>query len=502
MEDNPSAKKSLANWWKSFQRSAQSNKVPQDDERPRIRFRSRSSTAIKTNSDYKQHIDDFFTKRKERDNYLTKGGVGDNLVFNVTLESSLEITSAKVALCTDINTSVTYGRIPTLVVCCGLFLKQQGLDKPGIFRMPGAARRVRELQVLFSSPPTYGAKFDWNGYTVHDAASILRRYLTSLSEPLIPLDLYEAFRSPILNRPLIVKYFKKKEQRRIERDKIMKQKEGDEPRATRNAQNNQDNDDETPENMDAPLGTEDVEDHFVDASEEIIPDGQPKRKRKKHKQKLIKEIHGALAEYVDLFSQLSLPSRQLIYYLVDLLQMVSTHSSTNLMSVRNLASIFQPSLLFHPKHDLEPEQYILSQAVVEFWIEYSDRILRASTLLESQTTKKQKPPPIARSSLPPVTEPEAKRNSLSSFLNLSYSGRRKHSKSMSSAVSPPDVISNLKHSNLSGTSLEHTTSFSSEHTHPGQAPSSVSDNPPSSVSDNPQSASLQTKPPNIMISSE
>lgn len=37
----------------------------------------------------------------------------------------------------------------------------------------------------------------WDGYTVHDAANVLRRYLNDLPEPVVPLDLYEKFRDPL-----------------------------------------------------------------------------------------------------------------------------------------------------------------------------------------------------------------------------------------------------------------------------------------------------------------
>lgn len=38
---------------------------------------------------------------------------------------------------------------------------------------------------------------DWGGYTVHDAANVLRRYFNQLPEPIIPLNFYERFRDPI-----------------------------------------------------------------------------------------------------------------------------------------------------------------------------------------------------------------------------------------------------------------------------------------------------------------
>ncbi|RQM05438.1 hypothetical protein DH86_00001971 [Scytalidium sp. 3C] len=43
----------------------------------------------------------------------------------------------------------------------------------------------------------YGKGLDWAGYTVHDAANVLRRYLNQLPEPIVPLDLYDRFREPL-----------------------------------------------------------------------------------------------------------------------------------------------------------------------------------------------------------------------------------------------------------------------------------------------------------------
>ena len=70
-------------------------------------------------------------------------------------------------------------------------------DVEGIFRLNGSSKRIKELQVIFDSPDRYGKGLDWTGYTVHDAANILRRYLTHLPQPLVPLDFYEQFREPL-----------------------------------------------------------------------------------------------------------------------------------------------------------------------------------------------------------------------------------------------------------------------------------------------------------------
>jgi hypothetical protein len=67
----------------------------------------------------------------------------------------------------------------------------------GIFRLSGAEKRIKELVVIFNSPDRYGKGLDWDGYTVHDAANVLRRYLNQLPEPIVPLDLYDRFRDPL-----------------------------------------------------------------------------------------------------------------------------------------------------------------------------------------------------------------------------------------------------------------------------------------------------------------
>jgi len=69
----------------------------------------------------------------------------------------------------------------------------------GIFRLAGSEKRIKELKAAFDSPDRYGKGLDWTGYTVHDAANILRRYFNQLPEPIIPLEFYERFRGPIRN---------------------------------------------------------------------------------------------------------------------------------------------------------------------------------------------------------------------------------------------------------------------------------------------------------------
>ena len=71
-----------------------------------------------------------------------------------------------------------------------------GLLVEGIFRMSGSAKRIGMLQQIFDSDHDFGAKFDWSsgGYTVHDAANVMRRFLNHLPEPVITLDYYRPFK--------------------------------------------------------------------------------------------------------------------------------------------------------------------------------------------------------------------------------------------------------------------------------------------------------------------
>lgn len=72
-----------------------------------------------------------------------------------------------------------------------------GLEVENIFCISGSPLRLQTLQDSFNGPPKYGENLDWSGYTVHDAASIMLRFLHRLPEPVIPLDRYEAFLNPL-----------------------------------------------------------------------------------------------------------------------------------------------------------------------------------------------------------------------------------------------------------------------------------------------------------------
>lgn len=120
-------------------------------------------------------------------------------IFGVPLQDSIKYANVAISLFNEEGESYIYGYVPIVVAKCGVFLKEKAVDVEGIFRLSGSEKRIKELREAFNSPDRYGKGLDWTGYTVHDAANILRRYFNQLPEPIIPLEFYEMFRDPLRN---------------------------------------------------------------------------------------------------------------------------------------------------------------------------------------------------------------------------------------------------------------------------------------------------------------
>ncbi|KAL1894978.1 GTPase activating protein (GAP) for Rho1p [Ceratocystis pirilliformis] len=118
-------------------------------------------------------------------------------IFGVPLRQSITYANVAISLVDEENRSYIYGYVPIVVAKCGVFLKDRATGVEGIFRLSGSEKRIKELKTIFDSPDRYGKGLVWEGYTVHDAANVLRRYLNDLPEPVVPLDLYEKFRQPL-----------------------------------------------------------------------------------------------------------------------------------------------------------------------------------------------------------------------------------------------------------------------------------------------------------------
>ncbi|KAK1788502.1 hypothetical protein P4O66_016924 [Electrophorus voltai] len=79
---------------------------------------------------------------------------------------------------------------PMLVEQCVDFIRHRGLKEEGLFRLPGQANLVKELQDAFDC----GEKPAFNSTTdVHTVASLLKLYLRELPEPVIPFCKYDEF---------------------------------------------------------------------------------------------------------------------------------------------------------------------------------------------------------------------------------------------------------------------------------------------------------------------
>ncbi|KAI8141037.1 Rho GTPase activation protein [Fennellomyces sp. T-0311] len=122
-------------------------------------------------------------------------------VFGIPLSESIKYAHSSISYIDDRSGRQCFGVIPTVIAKCGSFLKDEGLAAKGIFRLCGNAKRIGLLQTIFDTPDEeYGTKLDWRGYTTYDAASILRRFLNYLPEPVIVHDYYEKFRE-IIDEP-------------------------------------------------------------------------------------------------------------------------------------------------------------------------------------------------------------------------------------------------------------------------------------------------------------
>ncbi|KAM9794845.1 rho GTPase-activating protein 24 isoform 3-T3 [Syngnathus typhle] len=79
---------------------------------------------------------------------------------------------------------------PMLVEQCADFIRERGLREEGLFRLPGQANLVKELQEAFDcgEKPLFDCNTD-----VHTVASLLKLYLRELPEPVVPFHKYDDF---------------------------------------------------------------------------------------------------------------------------------------------------------------------------------------------------------------------------------------------------------------------------------------------------------------------
>ncbi|KAF7724350.1 hypothetical protein EC973_001138 [Apophysomyces ossiformis] len=128
-----------------------------------------------------------------------KIAVAEKGVFGIPLTESVQYAYSSISYVDDLTGTEQFGVIPTIIAKCGSFLKEEDRSNPGLatlglFRLCGNCKRVRLLQTIFDTPDTYGSQLDWRGYSVHDAASVMRRFLNHLPQPVITHEYYQAFK--------------------------------------------------------------------------------------------------------------------------------------------------------------------------------------------------------------------------------------------------------------------------------------------------------------------
>ncbi|RCH79620.1 hypothetical protein CU098_004135 [Rhizopus stolonifer] len=119
-------------------------------------------------------------------------------VFGIPLADSINYASSSISYIDDLTGGQCFGVIPTVVAKCGAFLKEEAMTTEGIFRVSGSTRRIKMLQSIFDTPDNYGAQLNWRGYTVHDAANVMKRFLNFLPEPVITLNCYRKMKTTTL----------------------------------------------------------------------------------------------------------------------------------------------------------------------------------------------------------------------------------------------------------------------------------------------------------------
>uniref|UniRef100_A0A060TC99 ARAD1D34584p n=1 Tax=Blastobotrys adeninivorans TaxID=409370 RepID=A0A060TC99_BLAAD len=487
---SPPTRTSLAAWWKQFKqkhneqdegpllgtspRQSGGGGIP---SRPQLRHMSHSSSAIGTtrgasgasgSSDHSQP------------NLAIPAQYQESPIFGVPLAVSIQYAKVSISLSDPSGDQFVYGYIPIVVAKCGVFLKKNATTVEGIFRLSGSARRIKELQSLFNSPPRFGKGLDWSGYNVHDAANVLRRYLNNLPEPIVPLNFYERFRDPLREYSSIVEVLDAQsgpavrvpsdkdtqlEEKKDQDDEKIDHQKHDSPEQPANSGTGTNS--EKPENppTDPSSGGTDATKAESKAESTNESNSGPSRTSPKvDEQKLSDDSKNAIEQYQKLIAQLPSLNRQLLMYILDLLSIFAAKSDENRMPASNLAAIFQPSILSHPSHDMAPEEYHLSRAAIEFLIQHSNKFLshiEAIAIKQHEDQKRNRStsqshsqPQSIPSDHPLLTVSNAeKRERFKHHSHQTHHGsapnaepmvRRRHSKSLSSVGTGPPPVPNGK----------------------------------------------------------
>ncbi|XBW36612.1 hypothetical protein QEN19_002184 [Hanseniaspora menglaensis] len=413
------------------------------NKRPQF-FKSFSASSVMSNTSSKQlessplkKVQDSFSKNMTSSS--NKLIFENASIFNSSLRETLKLASAEVVLQND---SISFGRIPLIVAKCGSILKKNALKETGIFRIAGNTKKIKLLQQIFSTPPKYGHewKFDedilpngFKTFSVHDISGVLRRFLNNMDEPLIPLTCYDKFRkclkeNEVLMKTLINKknnggklFFTKEEEIQLKVDYLKLNKLS------------------------------------VEEFNENLQENKRLKDKLASQRILIKEIRVCLKRFEKYIKEdLEDCNKETLIYLLDLLFLFSQYSDKNLMDSKNLAAIFQPSVISHPDHDMNPKEYELSRIVLEFLINFSYKLVPNVFNISKEQFKKQNMNVHEDSfkCIKPTSIIDAQNSALTTSQSNLLSKGRRHSKSLSITMNDRENMELLRVVNKSETETE------------------------------------------------
>ncbi|KIX08042.1 uncharacterized protein Z518_02697 [Rhinocladiella mackenziei CBS 650.93] len=118
-------------------------------------------------------------------------------VMGVPVHESIRYANVAISIEDEEGQEFIFCYLPIVVAKCCNYLKDPGPNMKGIFATNGRPSRVLALEQIFDNPRRrYGRGVDWTGFTIHDCAALLLRYLKALPEPIIPFDRYYQFTAP------------------------------------------------------------------------------------------------------------------------------------------------------------------------------------------------------------------------------------------------------------------------------------------------------------------
>ena len=78
-------------------------------------------------------------------------------IFGIALRDSLRNAHVQISTAAlDSDDHFVCGFVPVVVAKCGLHLKETATETEGTFRISGSAKRMKELQAIFETPPKVG----------------------------------------------------------------------------------------------------------------------------------------------------------------------------------------------------------------------------------------------------------------------------------------------------------------------------------------------------------